>query len=117
MSEDLKGQNAATFIKLQKDMNDKHDKMRDYKNDESNDMTSTKCSQELAVLINDFSNSHDIFTKFLRETPPHLIGEITTPTGGSRHRSRHRRHRITKRKSRKMRRTRRKHRRRSSGRR
>lgn len=87
MSQELKQQNAATYNKLLKDMNDKYITMFEGYgfNDDVNDLKI------------DYDESRKKFEKFIKITPPNLMDMdaigATSYEGGSRHRSRrHRRH-------------------------
>ena len=122
MSEDLKGQYAATFIKLQKDMNEKYTKytkmFEKYILLKKLNQITIEIEEEVTDLKIDYDESREKFLKFIAATKPEFMDmDAIYYDGGSIHHSRRHRRRITKRKSRKMRRTRRKHRRRSSGRR
>jgi len=127
MSQELKEKNAATYIELSKDMNDKYTKyikmFEKYRFLQKLNEIPIGVNDKVNDLKIDYDESREKFEKFANATPPEsmdvdAIGAISYDGGSIHHSRRYRRRRITKKKSRKMRRTRRKHcRRHSSGRR
>jgi len=64
---ELKEQNAATYIKLSKDMYDKFTIMNRYQYDETQDVTSSQFIKKLNDLKNDYDESHAKFDKFVKK--------------------------------------------------